>query len=50
MSLAANLPTWELFDRYQARLYNFFLRLTSDEEASEDLTQVPGAAACGTGF
>ena len=28
-----------LFDRYQAPLYNFFLRLTLDRAASEDLTQ-----------
>lgn len=28
-----------LFDRYQVSLYNFFLRLTSDKAASEDLTQ-----------
>jgi RNA polymerase sigma factor (sigma-70 family) len=28
-----------LFDRYQAPLYNFFLRLTLDKAASEDLTQ-----------
>ena len=29
----------ELFDRYQIPLYNFFLRLTIDKPASEDLTQ-----------
>ena len=29
----------ELFDRYQAPLYNFFLRLTLDKATSEDLTQ-----------
>jgi RNA polymerase sigma-70 factor (ECF subfamily) len=28
-----------LFDRYQVPLYNFFLRLTLDKAASEDLTQ-----------
>jgi RNA polymerase sigma-70 factor (ECF subfamily) len=28
-----------LFDRYQVPLYNFFLRLTMDKTASEDLTQ-----------
>jgi len=28
-----------LFDRYQVNLYNFFLRLTFDKAASEDLTQ-----------
>jgi RNA polymerase sigma factor (sigma-70 family) len=28
-----------LFDRYQVNLYNFFLRLTMDKAASEDLTQ-----------
>jgi RNA polymerase sigma-70 factor (ECF subfamily) len=28
-----------LFDRYQVSLYNFFLRLTSDRAASQDLTQ-----------
>jgi RNA polymerase sigma factor (sigma-70 family) len=28
-----------LFDRYQAPLYNFFLRLTLDRATSEDLTQ-----------
>lgn len=28
-----------LFDRYQVNLYNFFLRLTRDKAASEDLTQ-----------
>lgn len=28
-----------LFDRYQVSLYNFFLRLTLDRAASEDLTQ-----------
>jgi len=28
-----------LFDRYHVRLYNFFLRLTFDKAASEDLTQ-----------
>jgi RNA polymerase sigma-70 factor (ECF subfamily) len=28
-----------LFDRYQVPLYNFFLRLTMDKAASEDLTQ-----------
>lgn len=29
----------ELFERYQVRLYNFFLYQTSDAEWSEDLTQ-----------
>lgn len=29
----------ELFDRYHVRLYNFFLKLTFDKAASEDLTQ-----------
>lgn len=29
----------ELFDRYHIVLYNFFLRLTGDRSASEDLTQ-----------
>jgi len=29
----------ELFDRYHVSLYNFFLRLTLDKAASEDLTQ-----------
>ena len=28
-----------LFDKYQVRIYNFFLRYTHDKEASEDLTQ-----------
>jgi RNA polymerase sigma factor (sigma-70 family) len=28
-----------LFDRYQLRMYNFFLKMTFDQEASEDLTQ-----------
>ena len=28
-----------LFDRYQVGLYNFFLRLTGDRAASQDLTQ-----------
>jgi RNA polymerase sigma-70 factor (ECF subfamily) len=28
-----------LFDRYQVSLYNFFLRLTGDRAASQDLTQ-----------
>ena len=28
-----------LFDRYQVHLYNFFLRLTGDRAASQDLTQ-----------
>src|ERR1700744_2506330 len=28
-----------LFDRYQVGLYNFFLRLTLDRAASQDLTQ-----------
>ncbi len=28
-----------LFDRYHVKLFNFFLRLTSDRAASEDLTQ-----------
>src|ERR1700743_2030969 len=28
-----------LFDRYQVSLYNFFLRLTADRAASQDLTQ-----------
>jgi RNA polymerase sigma factor (sigma-70 family) len=28
-----------LFDRYHVNLYNFFLRLTLDKAASEDLTQ-----------
>lgn len=28
-----------LFDRYQVNLYNFFLRLTGDRAASQDLTQ-----------
>ena len=29
----------QLFDRYYVRLYNFFLKLTFDKDASEDLTQ-----------
>ena len=29
----------ELFDRYHVKLYNFFLKLTYDKNASEDLTQ-----------
>jgi RNA polymerase sigma-70 factor (ECF subfamily) len=29
----------ELFERYHVALYNFFLKLTSDKEKSEDLTQ-----------
>lgn len=29
----------ELFDRYHVKLYNFFMRLTFDKAASEDLTQ-----------
>ena len=29
----------ELFERYQANLYNFFVRLTLDRAASQDLTQ-----------
>jgi len=29
----------ELFERYQVKLYNFFLKLTFDRSASEDLTQ-----------
>ena len=29
----------ELFDRYHVKLYNFFLKLTFDKAASEDLTQ-----------
>lgn len=29
----------ELFERYHVKLYNFFLRLTYDKEASQDLTQ-----------
>jgi RNA polymerase sigma factor (sigma-70 family) len=29
----------ELFERYHVKLYNFFLRLTFDKAASEDLTQ-----------
>lgn len=29
----------ELFDRYNVRLYNFFLKLTFDKAVSEDLTQ-----------
>lgn len=28
-----------LFDRYQKKLFNFFLRLSADEEASKDLVQ-----------
>ena len=28
-----------LFERYHIRLYNFFLKLTFDKEASQDLTQ-----------
>lgn len=28
-----------LFDRYHIKLFNYFLRLTSDKAASEDLTQ-----------
>ncbi|RMG53541.1 MAG: RNA polymerase sigma factor [Acidobacteria bacterium] len=28
-----------LFDRYQARIYNYLLRLTGDAELAEDLTQ-----------
>jgi len=28
-----------LFDKYHLKLYNFFLRLTSDRETSRDLTQ-----------
>ena len=28
-----------LFDRYQVKLYNFFLKLTFDKATSEDLTQ-----------
>jgi RNA polymerase sigma factor (sigma-70 family) len=28
-----------LFDRYHVKLYNFFLKLTLNKEASEDLTQ-----------
>jgi RNA polymerase sigma-70 factor (ECF subfamily) len=35
-----NLPELtKLFDRYHVRLYNFFLKLTFDKDASEDLTQ-----------
>jgi RNA polymerase sigma factor (sigma-70 family) len=29
----------ELFERYHVKLFNFFLRLTDDKNASEDLTQ-----------
>lgn len=29
----------ELFDRYHVKLFNFFLKLTFDKAASEDLTQ-----------
>ena len=29
----------ELFERYHVKLYNFFLKLTFDKAASEDLTQ-----------
>ncbi len=29
----------ELFDRYHVKLYNFFLKLTFDKAASDDLTQ-----------
>lgn len=29
----------ELFERYQKKLFNFFMRLTHDEAASEDLIQ-----------
>src|SRR5258708_39661754 len=29
----------ELFERYHEKLYNFFLKLTFDPAASEDLTQ-----------
>lgn len=29
----------DLFERYQVRLYNFFLRMTFEEELSEDLVQ-----------
>jgi RNA polymerase sigma factor (sigma-70 family) len=29
----------ELFERYHVKLYNFFLKLTFDKTASEDLTQ-----------
>ena len=29
----------ELFERYQVKLYNFFLKLTFDKSISEDLTQ-----------
>src|SRR5712664_3605695 len=29
----------ELFNRYHVKLYNFFLKLTFDKAASEDLTQ-----------
>jgi RNA polymerase sigma factor (sigma-70 family) len=29
----------ELFDRYHLKLFNFFLKLTFDKSASEDLTQ-----------
>ncbi|MCD4694933.1 MAG: sigma-70 family RNA polymerase sigma factor, partial [Bacteroidales bacterium] len=28
-----------LFDKYQTRIYNFFLRVTHDKPTSEDLTQ-----------
>jgi RNA polymerase sigma factor (sigma-70 family) len=35
--LLASMAT--LFDRYQVKLYNFFLKLTFDRAASEDLTQ-----------
>jgi len=35
-----NLPSMtELFERYHVKLYNFFLKLTFDRIASEDLTQ-----------
>ena len=35
-----NLPAMtELFERYHVKLYNFFLKLTFDRTASEDLTQ-----------
>ncbi len=29
----------ELFERYHVKLYNFFLRMTFEKEASQDLTQ-----------
>ena len=29
----------DLFERYQLRLYNFFLRMTFDQDVSEDLVQ-----------